>query len=230
MLYKIAKRFILPFIFGWSKLFSRYGLGSFIKKVVNNHAEFNNKEILVIGSGGSLAQFLTPLGKNNNIISIDFDPDRHPDIVMDAQDMSFEIETFDLVLMFEVLEHIPNPFLAISEIHRVLKPGGHLYLSTPFILGIHDAPHDYFRYTRFGLLKLTECFEKVEVNERNGYLASSIVILIRLIMSKYYTDKIIGMFILILATIFSPIIWVMSKTVRDRSSTTGYVLEAEKSK
>ena len=61
---------------------------------------------------------------------------------------------FDAVLMFEVLEHVEDPFLAANEILRVLKVRGVLLLSTPFVFGIHDAPYDYWRFTKYGLANI----------------------------------------------------------------------------
>ncbi len=70
----------------------------------------------------------------------------------DVQDMRmFENETYDSVVCLEVLEHVPDPFKAVSEISRVLKKGGVLILSVPHLSRLHEEPHDYFRYTRYGL-------------------------------------------------------------------------------
>ncbi len=52
-------------------------------------------------------------------------------VVGSILEMPFENNTFDIVVSSEVIEHIPTPLKAIDEIHRVLKPGGTLVLSTP---------------------------------------------------------------------------------------------------
>ncbi len=59
--------------------------------------------------------------------------------------------TFDTIIISEVLEHISNPELTWSEMARILKPDGKIILSVPFLYKIHEAPHDYFRYTEFAL-------------------------------------------------------------------------------
>lgn len=59
--------------------------------------------------------------------------------------------TYDTVLCSEVLEHVANPHAALREICRVLRPGGALLLSVPFLARLHEEPHDYFRYTEHGL-------------------------------------------------------------------------------
>jgi SAM-dependent methyltransferase len=65
--------------------------------------------------------------------------------------LPFEDAAFDTVVLSDVLEHLAAPALLWSEMTRVLAPGGHVLLNTPFLYGIHEAPHDYARYTEFGL-------------------------------------------------------------------------------
>lgn len=68
--------------------------------------------------------------------------------------LSFLASRFDTVLCTEVLEHIPHPKAVLSEIHRVLRPGGYLILSVPQMYWVHDAPFDFYRFTRYGLAEL----------------------------------------------------------------------------
>lgn len=60
-------------------------------------------------------------------------------------------EYFDSAICINVLEHIPNPYAAVREIARILKPGGVLIVFTPFLARIHEEPHDYYRFTGYGL-------------------------------------------------------------------------------
>lgn len=60
------------------------------------------------------------------------------------------------VLCTQVLEHSPEPDRTLGEIARVLRPDGILILTAPQEWGLHQAPHDYFRYTRYGLRYLAE--------------------------------------------------------------------------
>lgn len=74
-----------------------------------------------------------------------------PDVLADGQCLPFKAESFDTVLLLDVLEHIPSPDLALSEAKRVLKPQGTLLLQVPFLYPLHDEPHDYQRWTGHGL-------------------------------------------------------------------------------
>lgn len=64
--------------------------------------------------------------------------------------------SFDVVICSQVLEHVFSPDEFIREIHRVLRPGGKLLLATPFVWDEHEQPHDFGRYSSFGLRVLIE--------------------------------------------------------------------------
>lgn len=78
------------------------------------------------------------------------------DVLAPADALPFPDESFDCVLCTEVLEHCPDPFAALAEMARVLKPGGRIFLTTPFLVPLHDMPNDYFRYTPSALRYLAE--------------------------------------------------------------------------
>lgn len=77
-----------------------------------------------------------------------------PNVFGNALTLPFASESFDSVLLLDVLEHLPDAGVALSEAARVLKPKGRLLVSIPFLYPIHDAPHDYIRLTRHGLQKV----------------------------------------------------------------------------
>jgi SAM-dependent methyltransferase len=74
-----------------------------------------------------------------------------PHVFADGAHLPFAEGTFAAVLCLEVIEHVPDPAHVFAEIARVLSPGGQAWLSMPFLYPVHDAPHDYQRYTEFGL-------------------------------------------------------------------------------
>ncbi len=82
-------------------------------------------------------------------------------------------ERFDTVVCHQVLEHVRNPVRALSEMHRVLKPGGTLILSAPHLSRRHELPYDFFRYTQEGLSALLEdtVFEVRESRVYGGILS-----------------------------------------------------------
>lgn len=71
-------------------------------------------------------------------------------------DLPFVDGAFDSALLLEVLEHTPEPARLLREVARVLMPEGVVVLATPQAWRTHAAPHDYFRYTRYGLEHLLE--------------------------------------------------------------------------
>jgi len=101
-------------------------------------------------------------------------------IIGDAQALGIRDASFDVVLCTEVLEHLPEPQRAIDEMYRVLAPGGQLLLTTRFLFPIHDAPHDYFRFTKYGLRHLLRRFEIIELQEETDAVGTLAVLLQRL--------------------------------------------------
>ena len=78
------------------------------------------------------------------------------DVWGDVQALPIRDQTCDTVLCNQVLEHVPQPQFAIDEMARVLRPGGYLILTAPHIWGLHEVPHDYFRFTPYGLRHLAK--------------------------------------------------------------------------
>jgi SAM-dependent methyltransferase len=72
------------------------------------------------------------------------------DVLCDALELPFKDEAFDVVFHSAVFEHVRNPFQAAAESLRVLKPGGIIYSSIPFLHAEHGYPSHYFNATREG--------------------------------------------------------------------------------
>jgi SAM-dependent methyltransferase len=76
------------------------------------------------------------------------------DATADLERIPFAAASFEFVLCTETLEHVARPAAVLAELRRVLKPGGTLALTVPFLHPVHQAPHDYYRYTPYGLRHL----------------------------------------------------------------------------
>jgi SAM-dependent methyltransferase len=80
-------------------------------------------------------------------------------------------EIADLIISTETIEHLKRPSFAIKEMHRLLKSGGMLVLTTPMVWQLHEEPNDYFRYTRYGLEYLLReaGFKEINIKAGNSY-------------------------------------------------------------
>lgn len=96
------------------------------------------------------------------------------DFLWDGCIMPFEDASFDVVISTEVLEHVPDPDLYLMEVKRVLKPGGMFFFTVPFLMSLHEVPHDYYRYTPFALEKIfgRVGFIEVSIKPMGGYHAA----------------------------------------------------------
>lgn len=69
----------------------------------------------------------------------------------DIHDLRFDDESFDVVTCISILEHVADPPLAITEMTRVLKPGGAIWIQLPWHFPYHADPHDYWRASPSGV-------------------------------------------------------------------------------
>lgn len=99
------------------------------------------------------------------------------DVVADAVKMPFPEDSFDSVVSFQVMEHINEPALFLAEAYRILKKEGVMLLTTPFLWGEHEQPHDYFRFTRHGLAYLAEKagFQVLSIEPDTGSVSTIIL-------------------------------------------------------
>lgn len=114
------------------------------------------------------------LCSGDTVISLDRDRVREGlSLVGDLETLPFQDGSFDSVFCSQVLEHVRDPLLVLQDFQRVLKPGGVLLLSVPHLAYLHNEPHDYYRYTEFGLKHLVERagFELLETRWSGGLLS-----------------------------------------------------------
>jgi SAM-dependent methyltransferase len=101
----------------------------------------------------------------------DYPKENCHDYEVDAENICFPDAFFDCIICSEVLEHVSQPYRAISEIHRVLKEGGLLILTVPFWVEIHDVYwNDNWRFTPSGLeILLGDRFEDIVIYTAHQY-------------------------------------------------------------
>lgn len=97
-----------------------------------------------------------------------------------ASELPIAGASMDTVLCTEVIEHVPDPAAAVREMARVLRPGGHLILTTPQMWALHEEPYDYYRYTKYSLAHLCRAagLEVLEIRPHGGPWAIVGVVLI----------------------------------------------------
>jgi len=130
---------------------ARFNLSTHLKKYIQPHA---NQAILDVGCGtmpykkyfhGCILydglEIDQPRSHSNSCATYFYDGINFP----------MENNSYDAVICSQVLEHSFAPETLISEVVRVLKPGGTFYLSIPFMWPEHEQPYDSQRYTSFGL-------------------------------------------------------------------------------
>lgn len=103
-----------------------------------------------------------------NVVNLDVETFSNVNVVGDGQQLPFIGGGFDLILCEYVLEHVPNPALMVREMARVVKPGGWVYVTVPFMQTFHGNPDDFQRYTKSGLSVLFGRFETIECKPYGG--------------------------------------------------------------
>lgn len=99
------------------------------------------------------------------LVNLDVSPGPNVDCCASAEAIPFADSSFAIVVSQETLEHVQDPWLAVREIHRVLKVGGTFYCQVPFVIGYHPGPTDFWRFTKEGIRELVE---------RAGFVCSDI--------------------------------------------------------
>ena len=142
---------------GLTRKITRPRIEAFLRKYASD------QKTLDVGCGTALYGKLFP-----NCTTLEIAPREgvKVDIVGDVHSLPMIADnSFPVILCTEVLEHLHTPAQAISELKRVLTPGGLLLLTTRFIYPLHDVPGDYYRYTKYGLRHLLRDFEIIELQE-----------------------------------------------------------------
>jgi SAM-dependent methyltransferase len=114
---------------------------------------------------------------------------KRPDIQCDAACIPTRAGLFDAVICSELLEHVPEPSRVLRDVFRVIKPGGCLLVTVPFLFRIHGDPHDYSRFTDTYWLALLKKIGYSNLSiERQGSFYTVIVDFLKQYAVQYDTD------------------------------------------
>lgn len=150
-----------------------YLIRSRLWRNISRHAPGVKGKVLDFGCGSKPYEGL--FVNRENYVGVDIAKSGHNhndskvDVFWDGKTLPFDDNFFDACVSFEVFEHVFNPEAVLAELKRVLKPGGSLVITTPFVYGEHEVPFDFARYTSFGLRHLlTEAGFQVKTLEKIG--------------------------------------------------------------
>ena len=151
-------------------------------------SQFASGKILDVGCGNKPYESLFNTTAENYIgCDIVQSSEHKVDILCKATDIDAEDNFFDTAFSTQVMEHVDNSDLMMSECNRILKPGGIFILSVPFCWELHEEPYDFFRFTKYGLKELCERnnFEVVELIPNGGKWAAIMQMNINMVYSTF---------------------------------------------
>lgn len=168
-------------------------------------SHFIGKKILDIGAGEiPFKDYYEGLNvktcdiQNNSDNSIDY-------IIIPGQKLPFNNEAFDVIFLFDVLEHVENEMFFLSECNRILSSGGMIVANIPFMYRFHEIPYDYRRYTPSGLKSIldTSGFNLSELKAIGSlyFVAQTLLLEHHVVINNYFKKVIIKIIIKLLKVI-----------------------------
>lgn len=157
---------------------------SFLKKLVAHPSSTSNfdllfkeikqnnpKPVVLIVGGGALSKGLEQFYEDpdTTVLSFDIYASAFTDFIADGHNIPMHNNAVDGVVVVAVLEHVLDPQQVVSEIWRVLKPGGVVFADTPFMQQVHEGAFDFTRFTESGHRYLFKRFELIQ----SGYSATA---------------------------------------------------------
>jgi SAM-dependent methyltransferase len=126
-------------------------------------------DVLILGS--NLPPEKLAAYRGQKVSQLDRKPLPHVDVVADAESLSEVVPegSYDYVVSTSMLEHTLHPWKVLEEVHKVLRPGGILYLSVPWMFPLHGEPHDYYRFSLPCLKGLTRDAGFIEIESGSEY-------------------------------------------------------------
>ncbi len=130
-----------------------------LDRFLEKNANLLKGNVYDLGCGtGVYKNYIKSIGAN--YVGVDWSNTIHnsaAEIVSDLNDkFTIESNSADAILSISVIEHLHNPQGFLNESYRILKSEGNILLQCPWQWRIHEAPHDYFRYTTYALRMMFE--------------------------------------------------------------------------
>lgn len=132
------------------------------EKIINPLLSSLDTEGLYLNIGG------TGEIRHDSVFNLNIMSGREIHLVADAEKLPFTNNSVDGIFILLVLEHVPDPASICSEIHRVLKPGGFIFATLPFMQVLHAHPKDYYRFTPDGIRVLFKGFNEKQLKIASG--------------------------------------------------------------
>jgi SAM-dependent methyltransferase len=126
---------------------------SITREVIKRFLPHIEGRVLDLGAGSAKYKEIISQ-KASEYRSCDAVKNKNIDDVCDVLNLHYPEESFDTVISTQVMEHVNNPFLMASQIGKILKVGGKVILTAPFLIPLHSGPDDYFRFTKNGLSEI----------------------------------------------------------------------------
>lgn len=116
-----------------------------------------NATAVALDVGSDLSPYRDVLAKHGwQVETLDIAPRPGVDHVGTVERTGLQDAAFDLVLCTQVVEHCSDPWGALQELHRIIRPGGHLIWTVPQVWFYHPHPDDNWRFTPEGVSRLSE--------------------------------------------------------------------------
>jgi SAM-dependent methyltransferase len=165
----------VPYIFNPDIRFPAYISRKGLLKALQHFIPRLKGRIMDLGCGSKPYRSLFTV---DEYIGVDYDSEGHPhegeeiDVFYDGKTLPFPDAHFDGVFSSEVFEHVFNLPDILKEVNRVLKSGGKMLISCPFVISEHEVPNDYARYTVFALRHLLEQngFRVLEIKKSGNFV------------------------------------------------------------
>lgn len=178
-----------------------------LKEKIKKYASMITGDVLDFGCGSkpykSLFTHANSYSGSDILVSGHDHNDSEIDIIYDGSTLPLEGGSFDSAVSFEVFEHVFDIKHELSEIRRVLKPGGTLLITLPFVWEEHEIPYDFARYTSFGIRHVLESggFEILSAEKTGGYILALnqtlIIYLLKNVLPKNKYLALIGQLVFI---------------------------------